>query len=182
MNTARRHRQGSRSNLPAGPLKRGRAAAAWCLSLFLVWSTWPAAATGADATTLVGIEGFRVEVGTLSRAARALGIEETRLLLIARERLQRASLAVGDFPALLVVSLRVVEHPTTVIAYSLEVEVRQVVQLTRTRQLHLLAPTWTRGVLTMVARPSFVASVEDGLLSLLDQLVRDYSLVNGTRQ
>lgn len=154
----------------------------WSLSILWLCTAWPAATRGADATTLLGIEGFRVEVGTLSRAARDMGIEESRLVVHTRERLQRAALAVGDFPTILVVSLRVVEHPTTVIAYCLEVEVRQVVQLTRTQQMHMLAPTWANGVLTMVARTSFVSSVEDALLSLLDQLVRDYRLVNAEQR
>lgn len=154
----------------------------WSLSVLWLCATGPAVATGADATTLLGIDGFHVEVGTLSRAAREMGVGDSRLLVLARERLQRASLAVGDFPTVLVVSLRVVEHPTTVIAYCLEVEVRQVVQLTRTRQMHMLAPTWANGVLTMVTRMSFVRSVEDALLALLDQLVHDYRLVNAGRR
>jgi hypothetical protein len=154
----------------------------WGLSVLWLCATGPAAATGADATTLLGIDGFHVEVGTLSRAAREMGVGDSHLLVLARERLQRAALAVGDFPTVLVVSLRVVEHPTTVIAYCLEVEVRQVVQLTRTRQMHMLAPTWANGVLTMVTRTSFVRSVEDALLALLDQLVRDYRLVNAERR
>ncbi len=154
----------------------------WGLCVLWLCAAWPAATTAADATTLLGIDGFRVEVGTLSRAARDMGIEESRLLAHARERLQRAALAVGDFPTILLMSLRVVEHPTTVIAYCLEVEVHQVVQLTRTQQMHMLAPTWAHGVLTMVARTSFVSSVEDALLSLLDQLVRDYRLVNAEQR
>jgi hypothetical protein len=65
-----------------------------------------------------------------------------------------------------------------VLAYSLEVEVRQVVHLVRTQQIHLLAPTWTDGTLTMVTRASFVRSVEGALAGLLDDLARDYRLVN----
>lgn len=148
--------------------------------LVVLWflRAWPAFSASADATTLLGIDGFHIEIATISRAARNMGIDEARLLALARERLRRATLAVGDFPAVLVVSLRVVEHPTTVLAYSLEVEVRQVMRLSRTNQIQMLAPTWANGVLTMVARTSFVASVEDALLSLLDQLVRDYRFVN----
>jgi hypothetical protein len=139
---------------------------------------WPARGAGADATTLSGIEGFRVEIGTISKAALGLGIDESRLQVLTREHLQRKNLSLGDFPAVLTISLRTVEHPTTVLAYCLEVEVRQVVHLTRTSQIHLLAPTWADGTLTMVTRASLVRSVEGALASLLDDLVRDYRLVN----
>jgi len=98
--------------------------------------------------------------------------------MLTRERLHRDNLSVGDFPAVLTISLRTVEHPTTVVAYCLEVEVRQVVHLTRTSQIHLLAPTWVNGALTMVTRASFVHSVEGALAGSLDELVRDYRLVN----
>jgi hypothetical protein len=137
---------------------------------------------GADATTLFGIDGFHIEIGTVSKAARILGFEESRLRLLASERLQRASLAVGDFPAILVISLRTIEHPTTVVAYCLEVQVRQVMQLARTEQIQMLAPTWTTGTLTMVTQTSFIRSVEDALAALLDQLVQDYRSVNETQK
>lgn len=142
------------------------------LSIRLAWGA------GADATTLFGIEGFRVEVGPISKAALAVGIDESRLQVLTHERLRRENLSVGDFPAVLTISLRMVEHPTTVLAYCLEVEVRQVVHLTRTSQIHLLAPTWADGALTMVTRASLVRSVEGALAGLLDELVRDYRLVN----
>jgi hypothetical protein len=138
----------------------------------------PAWGAGADATTLSGIDGFHVEVATISKTALALGIDESRLQSLTRERLRRAALAVGDFPAVLSVSLRTIEHPTKVLAYSLEVEVRQVVHLSRTSQIHLLAPTWASGTLTMVTSTSLVRSVESALTELLDNLVRDYRLVN----
>ena len=131
-----------------------------------------------DASTLSGIEGFRVEIATVSKTALALGIDESRLQILTRERLRRENLSVGDFPTVLAVSLRTVEHPTAVLAYCLEVEVRQVVHITRTSQIHLLAPTWADGTLTMVTRPSLVHSVEGALAGLLDELVRDYRLVN----
>ncbi len=139
---------------------------------------WPAWGENADATTLSGIEGFRVEIGAISKTALELGIDESRLQGLTRERLRRGNLSVGDFPAVLTVSLRTVEHPTAVLAYCLEVEVRQVVHLTRTSQIHLLAPTWVNGALTMVTRASFVRSVEGALAGSLDELVRDYRLVN----
>jgi len=138
----------------------------------------PACSAGADATTLSGIEGFRVEIERISKTAQALGVDESRLRTLTREHLRRAALAVGDFPAVLTISLRTVEHPTEVLAYCLEVEVRQVVHLTRTAQVHLLAPTWAGGTLTMVTRTSLVRSVEGALAELLDELVRDYRLVN----
>jgi hypothetical protein len=141
-------------------------------------SVYPAWGASADATTLSGIEGFRVEIGTISRTALELGIDESRLRVLARERLRRDNLSVGDFSAVLIISLRTVEHPTAVLAYCLEVEVRQVVHLTRTSQIHLLAPTWVNGALTMVTRASFVRSVEGALAGSLDELVRDYRLVN----
>jgi hypothetical protein len=145
---------------------------------FYLLCAWPAWGAGADATTLAGVDGFRVEIGTISRTALKLGVDESRLLVLARERLRRSALPVGDFPAVLFVSLRTIEHPTEVLAYSLEVEVRQVVHLVRTQQIHLLAPTWTDGILTMVTRTSFVRSVENALVGLLDDLTRDYRLVN----
>ncbi|MBI3800033.1 MAG: hypothetical protein HY268_24045 [Deltaproteobacteria bacterium] len=138
----------------------------------------PVWGAGADATTLSGIEGFRVEVGALSRAALALGIDESRLQIFTREHLRRTNISVGDFPAILTISLRTVEHPTAVLAYCLEVEVRQVVHITRTSQIQLLAPTWANGTLTMVTRTSLVRSVEGALAGLLDDLARDYRLVN----
>jgi len=140
--------------------------------------SWPAWGANADATTLAGVDGFRVEIGAISKTALKLGVDESRLLAVTRERLRRAALPVGDFPAVLLVSLRTVAHPTEVLAYSLEVEVRQVVHLVRTQQIQLLAPTWANGTLTMVTRTSFVRSVEDALAGLLDDLVRDYRLVN----
>jgi hypothetical protein len=139
---------------------------------------WPAWGENADATTLSGVEGFRVEIGAISKTALELGIDESRLRVLTRERLRRDNLSVGDFPAVLTISLRTVEHPTAVLAYCLEVEVRQVVHLTRTSQIHLLAPTWVNGALTMVTRASFVRSVEGALAGALDELVRDYRLVN----
>jgi hypothetical protein len=145
------------------------------LCLLFVGPAWGA---GADATTLFGIEGFRVEVGPISKTALEQGIDESRLQVLTRERLRRGNLSIGDFPAVLTVSLRTVEHPTTILAYCLEVEVRQVVHLTRTSQIHLLAPTWAGGTLTMVTRTSLVRSVEGALAGLLDDLVRDYRLVN----
>jgi hypothetical protein len=138
----------------------------------------PAWGAGADATTLSGIEGFRIEVGAISKTAFALGIDESRLQIFAREHLRRTNISVGDFPAILTISLRTVEHPTAVLAYCLEVEVRQVVHLTRTSQMQMLAPTWAGGTLTLVTRTSLVPSVEGALASVLDDLVRDYRLVN----
>ena len=64
------------------------------------------------------------------------------------------------------------------LAYCLEVEVRQVVHITRTSQIQLLAPTWASGTLTMVTRTSLARSVEGALAGLLDDLARDYRLVN----
>lgn len=150
------------------------------LSILWLFHVWPACTARADVTTLLDLEGFHIEIGTISKAARTMGVDESRLRLLAAERLRRASLAVGDFPAILVISLRTIEHPTTVVAYCLEVQVRQVMQLVRTEQMRMLAPTWTTGTLTMVAQTSFVRSVEDALAALLDQLVRDYRLVNET--
>lgn len=152
----------------------------WRYVLFHLWflAVYPTWGLGADATTLSGIDGFHVEVATISKAAVALGIDESRLQSLTRERLRRAALAVGDFPAVLSVSLRTIEHPTKVLAYTLEVEVRQVVHLSRTSQIHLLAPTWASGTLTMVTGTSLVRSVESALAELLDNLVRDYRLVN----
>ena len=147
------------------------------LALWFLW-TWPALAASADATTLLGIEGFRIEVEAPSKTARELGVDEARLEGLTRERLKRVDLAVGDFPAVLVVSLRTIEHPTTVLAYCLEVQVRQVMQLTRTAQMQMLAPTWVEGRLTMVTRGSFVHSVTLALTELLDRLIADYRLVN----
>jgi hypothetical protein len=152
----------------------------WQYALVVLWllRAWPVLGASADATTLLGIEGFHIEVGALSPAARNLGLDESRLQMLTRERLQRAALAVGDFPTVLVISLRVVEHPTTVLAYCLEVEVRQIVHLARTSQIQLLAPTWADGTLTIVTRTSLLRSVEGALATLLDELARDYRLVN----
>lgn len=153
----------------------------WLLSLtLLLFLFFPGRAfcAGADATTLLGVKGFRIEIGRVSRTARSLGVENGRLRAIAQRRLRRASVPIGDFPTVLVLSLHTVEQPTSVLAYCLDVEVRQRVHLTRTEQLTLLAPTWAEGKLTMTLRTSFVHSVEDALAVLLDDLARDYQLVN----
>jgi hypothetical protein len=147
------------------------------LSLLLVL-IFPGQACSADATTLDGVKGFRIEVGRLSRAVRSLGMDRVRLKIAARERLRRTSIPVGDFPTVLVLSLHTVEHPSSVLAYCLDVEVRQIVHLTRTEQVTLLAPTWAEGKLTMTLRTSFIHSVEAALGVLLDDLARDYRLVN----
>ena len=149
------------------------------LSVLLLLSC-PAQAlgAGADAITLDGVKGFRIEIGTLSRPARSLGMDGVRLRLAARDRLRRTSIPVGDFPTLLVLSLHTVEHPSSVLAYCLDVEVRQIVHLARTEQVKMLAPTWAEGKLTMTLRTSFIHSVEAALGSLLDDLARDYRLVN----
>lgn len=147
------------------------------LALWLLWGQ-PVLAASADATTLLGIEGFRIEIEAPSKTARALGVDEVHLEGLTRERLKRGALPVGDFSAVLVVSLRTIEHPTTVLAYCLEVQVRQVMQLTRTAQMQMLAPTWSEGKLTMVVRASFVQSVTVALTELLDKLIADYRLVN----
>lgn len=132
----------------------------------------------ADATTLFGIEGFRVEVIALSPAARGLGFSEIGLRAMVHEHLRRNGLNAGDFPNRLSITLRVVEHPAAVLAYSLELQVRQVVHLKRTEQMHLLAPTWTEGRLTMVPRTGLRRSVEGALFELCDALSRDYRRVN----
>jgi len=151
----------------------------WLGALFFFFPcACPAWSAGADATTLSGIDVFRVEVGAISKPALAMEIEESRLQIFTREHLRRTNISVGDFPAILTISLRTVEHPTAVLAYCLEVEVRQVVHLTRTSQMQMLAPTWAGGTLTMVTRTSLVRSVEGALASVLDDLVRDYRLVN----
>lgn len=149
------------------------------LSVLLLLSC-PAQAlsAGADATTLDGVKGFRIEIGTLSRTARLLGMDGVRLRLAARDRLRRTSIPVGDFPTELVLSLHTVEHPTSVLAYCLDVEVRQIVHLARTEQVKMVAPTWAEGKLTLTLRNSFLRSVEDALGVLLDDLSRDYRLVN----
>ncbi len=149
------------------------------LSIVLLFSCPSQAfSAGADAITLDGVKGFRIEVGTLSRAARSLGVDSVRLKIAARERLRRTSIPVGDFPTVLVLSLHTSEHPSSVLAYCLDVEVRQIVHLTRTEQVTMLAPTWAAGQLTMTLRTSFVHSVEAALGSLLDDLAQDYRLVN----
>src|SRR5215510_3338276 len=114
----------------------------------------------------------------MNKAAGGGGSEIADVHSFTGSRPQRENLSVGDFPAVLTVSLRTVEHPTTVLAYCLEVDVRQVVHITRTSQIRLLAPTWANGTLTMVTRAGLVRSVEGALAGLLDDLVRDYRLVN----
>lgn len=147
------------------------------LGLLLLFAV-PGLSAGADATTLYGVKGFRLEIGSVSRTARDLGMDRVRLRGVANRRLRRAALQVGDFPAVLSVSLHSVEHQSSVLAYCLDVEVRQMVRLTRTEQVMMLAPTWAEGKLTLTLRTSFVHSVEDALGVLLDDLVRDYRLVN----
>lgn len=146
----------------------------------LVCLIWPAPVAGirSDATTLFGIEGFRVAIAAMSPPARRLGFSETQLNTLAVTHLRRNALTVGDFPAVLNISLRVVEHPASVLAYSLELQVQQVVHLKRTEQVHLMAPTWTEGTLTMVPRAGLRRSVESALAELFDSLGRDYRLVN----
>jgi hypothetical protein len=167
-----------RSGMRIGNKKRETRIWPGALLVLCFLRAWPAWGASADAATLSGVEGFRVEIGTISKTALELGIDESRLRVLTRERLRHENLSVGDFPAVLTISLRTVEHPTAVLAYCLEVEVRQVVHLTRTSQIHLLAPTWADGTLTMVTRTSLVRSVESALTGLLDELVRDYRLVN----
>ena len=148
-----------------------------CLLVCLVWPA-PVAGIRSDATTLFGLEGFRVAIVTISPPARRLGFSETQLHTLAVTHLRRNALTVGDFPAVLNISLRVVEHPASVLAYSLELQVQQVVHLKRTEQVHLMAPTWTEGTLTMVPRAGLRRSVESALAELFDSLGRDYRLVN----
>ena len=148
-----------------------------CMLICLVWPT-SVAGIRSDATTLFGIEGFRVAIVALSLPARKLGFSETQLHTLAATHLRRNALTVGDFPAVLNISLRVVEHPASVLAYSLELQVQQVVHLKRTEQVHLMAPTWTEGTLTMVPRVGLRRSVESALAELFDALGRDYRLVN----
>jgi len=148
-----------------------------CLLVCLVWPA-PVVGIRSDATTLFGLEGFRVAIVTISPPARRLGFSETQLNTLAVTHLRRNALTVGDFPAVLNISLRVVEHPASVLAYSLELQVQQVVHLKRTEQVHLMAPTWTEGTLTMVPRAGLRRSVESALAELFDSLGRDYRLVN----
>ena len=160
------------------PLSARRAAVRLlCLLVCLVWPA-PVAGIRSDATTLFGIEGFRVAIVALSPPARRLGFSETQLHTLATTHLRRNALTVGDFPAELNIALRVVEHPAAVLAYSLELQVQQVVHLKRTEQVHLMAPTWTEGTLTMVPRAGLRRSVESALAELFDSLGRDYRLVN----
>ena len=65
--------------------------------LLLISCPGQALSAGADATTLDGVKGFRIEIGTLSRTARLLGMDGVRLWLAARDRLRRTSIPVGDF-------------------------------------------------------------------------------------
>lgn len=145
----------------------------------LTCGMWAGAGSArADATTLFGIEGFLVEVTALSPAARGVGFSEIGLRALVREHLRRNNVRTGDFPSRLSIALRVVEHPAAVLAYSLELQVRQVVHLKRTEQVHLLAPTWTEGRVTMVPRAGLRRSVEGALFELCDALSRDYRRVN----
>ncbi len=164
-----------------------------CLLICLAWPA-PVAGARSDATTLFGIEGFRVAIMTISPPARRLGFSETQLRTLAGAHLRRNAIPTGpfdgalrlgsgqaqdrDFPAVLNISLRVVEHPASVLAYSLELQVQQIVHLKRTEQVHLLAPTWMEGTLTMVPRAGLRRSVESALAELFDSLGRDYRLVN----
>ncbi len=159
-----------------------------CLLCLLICLAWPApvASIRSDATTLFGIEGFRVAITTISPPARRLGFSETQLHTLAVTHLRRNTIPTGpfdgaqdrDFPAVLNISLRVVEHPASVLAYSLELQVQQIVHLKRTEQVHLLAPTWMEGTLTMVPRAGLRRSVESALAELFDSLGHDYRLVN----
>ena len=152
----------------------------WLGLWVMVCMGWSASVAGArsDATTLFGLEGFRVEIAAVSPPARRLGFSKTRLRNLAFTHLRRNALTIGDFPATLSISLRVVEHPAAVLAYSLELQVQQLVRLDRTKQVHLMAPTWTEGTLTMVPRTGLVRSVESSLSALFDALARDYRLGN----
>ncbi len=163
---------------PACQGRAGRGVVAAGLVLALALSPTLGLGAGAGATTLYGVEGFRLEIGAVSQTARALGMDRVRLRGVAGRRLRRAALPMGDFPTVLVVSLHSVAHPGSVLAYCLDVEVRQIVRLSRTEQVTMLAPTWAAGKLTLTLRGSFVRSVEDALGVLLDDLVRDYRLVN----
>lgn len=164
------------------------AVARLCLLCLLICLAWPVPVAGirSDATTLFGIEGFRVAIAAMSPPARRLGFSETQLHTLAVTHLRRNGIPTGsfeaaqdrDFPAVLNISLRVVEHPASVLAYSLELQVQQVVHLKRTEQVHLMAPTWTEGTLTMVPRAGLRRSVESALADLFDSLGRDYRLVN----
>ncbi len=148
-----------------------------CLLVCLVWPA-PVAGIRSDATTLFGIEGFRVDIAAISPPARRLGFSETRLHTLAVTHLRHNAMTSGDFPAVLNILLRVVEYPASVLAYSLELQVQQVVHLKRTEQVHLMAPTWTEGTLSMVPRAGLKRSVEGALAELFDSLGRDYRLVN----
>jgi hypothetical protein len=134
---------------------------------------------GANATTLLDLAGVRIEVARVSGSVRALGIDEARLTSLIGELLARAGVKTGDYPATLRVSLQAVERQSALFAYCLELEVRQVVQLARTRQVQLSAPTWREGRLSVAARASVLRSVDGALIELVDAFVRDYRLVNG---
>lgn len=138
----------------------------------------PIPAARADATTLFGVGGFRVDVSALSPATRRLGFSEVGLHRLVQGHLRRNGLNAGDFPSRLSIALRVVEHPTAVLAYSLELQVQQIVRLSRTEQIQLMAPTWTEGRLTLVPRAGLRRSVEGALSELCDALGRDYRSVN----
>ena len=163
---------------PAHRNRAGHGVVAAGLVVVLALSPTLGLGAGSDATTLYGVEGFRIEIGAVSRTARDLGMDRIRLRGVADRRLRRAALPLGDFPTVLFVSLHSVAHPGSVLAYCLDVEVRQIVRLSRTAQMTMLAPTWAAGKLTLTLRGSFVHSVEDALGVLLDDLVRDYRLVN----
>ena len=152
----------------------------WLGLWVLVCMGWSASVAGArsDATTLFGLEGFRVKIAAVSPPARRLGFSKTQLRNLVYTHLRRNALTIGDFPATLSISLRVVEHSASVLAYSLELQIQQLVRLNRTKQVHLMAPTWTEGTLTMVPRTGLVRSVESALSALCDALARDYRLVN----
>jgi len=126
----------------------------------------------------LGLKAFGSKSQPSAPPARRLGFSKTRLRNLAFTHLRRNALTAGDFPATLSISLRVVEHPAAVLAYSLELQVQQLVRLNRTKQVHLMAPTWTEGTLTMVPRTGLVRSVESSLSALFDTLARDYRLVN----
>ena len=158
----------------------GRRCARTCLAvlLFLTGNVQLLFAAGADAATLSDIGGFQVKVGAVSQDARDLGFTETRLLNLVHGHLRRNALPVGDFAVVLNISLRVVAHPARLLAYSLELQVLQVVHLKRTEQIFLSAPTWMEGTLTLVPREGLARSGESALSDLVDALGRDYRLVN----
>ena len=141
------------------------------------------AATDAEMQSMRGLDSLKVVVGTRSEKDEKLGLSREAMQTIAEAHLdQQYHIKLSDdSPVFVYIKCRVVGPSRGIVAYSLSVEVRQMVTLTRDENLSLVTVTWEAGGTFMTSGRKFPQSLQRELPALLDKLGYDFLQANAGR-